>query len=133
MTGQELYQIYSKWTGELHFFCVRNLGRHLDCEYFPDQHQFKVYSGYAVESFGTVPGLTRPEGERSLSVELLRPEDDPTREDLELLFKEICLAAARVLKVPLGRQALPEGEHGDEDRAQRRLERNLARPLPGKA
>ena len=133
MTETELYQIYSRWTGELHFWCVRELNAHLDCEYFPDTFEFKVYSGYA-EEYSTasgIPGLSRPPGERSETIKLLRPEQNPNKVDLENLFKSICLAAARVLGVRLERKALEtgEGRTHDQDPAQRRLERNVERPL----
>lgn len=124
MTQKELYAIYAKWTGTLHFYCVRELDRHIDCEYLPDTYQFKLYSGFAEESYGTVPGLTRPPGERSETVKLYRPEDHPTYEQLDELFRQICLAAARVLRVQLGRKELR-----DQDSAQRDLERNVAGPL----
>ena len=111
MTQEELYEIYSEWTGALHFWCLRQLGEHLDCEYFPNSYQFKVYSGWAEEQlagFGvTVPGLSRPPDERSETIKLLRPEDNPTQEDIRQLFRTICLAAARVLKVEIGRALLP--------------------------
>lgn len=108
MTAEELYDVYSRWTGELHFYAVRELDRHLDCEYFPDKYEFKVYSGF-VEEFTTnsgIPGLSRPEGERSETIKLLRPEDNPGRKELDNLFKSICLAAARVLKVKVARVEL---------------------------
>ena len=108
MTEAELYDIYSKWTGELHFFVIRNLGEHLDCEYFPSDYQFKVYSGWVEEySTNAIPGLSRPPGERSETIQLLRPEDNPSQEDLRQLFRTICLAAARVLKLEIGRALLP--------------------------
>jgi hypothetical protein len=109
MTEQELYQIYSKWTGELHFFVLRNLGEHLDAEYFPGEYKFKVYSGWVEEYTTTsgIPGLSRPPGERSETIKLLRPEDDPSAEDLRQLFRTICLAAARVLEVSIAQALLP--------------------------
>lgn len=108
MTKEELYDVYSRWTGELHFFAVRDLGAHLDCEYFPDQYEFKVYSGF-VEEYTTnsgIPGLARPPGERFETIKLLRPEDNPGKRELDNLFKAICLAAARVLNVKVGRAEL---------------------------
>ena len=109
MSAEELYEIYSKWTGALHFWTLHQLGEHLDCEYFPDSYQFKVYSGY-VEEYTTltgIPGLSRPEGERSETIQLLCPEDYPTEEDIRQLFRTICLAAARVLKVDIAQALLP--------------------------
>lgn len=108
MTERDLYETYSRWTGELHFYAVRELGAHLDCEFFPDQYEFKVYSGF-VEEYTTnsgIPGLARPPGERSETVKLLRPENNPTKADLDQLFRTICLAAARVMKVKVARAEL---------------------------
>lgn len=108
MTQAELYDIYSKWTGELHFYILRELDRHIDAEFFPDLYQFRIYSGF-VEEYTTatgIPGLARPQGERSETIELLQPGDNPTQEDLDLLFKFICLAAARVLKLKVGKKLL---------------------------
>jgi hypothetical protein len=109
MTEQELYQIYSKWTGTLHYWVIRELDTHLDCEYFPASYEFKVYSGFAEEytTNSGIPGLARPEGETSKTIKLLRPEDNPSEEQLRQLFRTICLAAARVLKVKVGRALLP--------------------------
>lgn len=108
MTDRELYDVYSKWTGELHFWCVRELDRHLDVEYIPQEYLFKVYSGWAEEYSTTsgIPGLSRPLGERSETIALLRPRDNPSREELAELFKQICLAAARVLQLKIGRTQL---------------------------
>jgi hypothetical protein len=109
MTEKELYKVYSEWTGALHFFAIRDLGHHLDCEYFPGEYQFKIYSGWVEEysSASGIPGLSRPPGERSETVQLLRPEDNPSQEDLRALFRAICLAAARVLKVNVAQALLP--------------------------
>jgi hypothetical protein len=116
VTERELYEIYSRWSGELHFFTVRDLGRHVDCEYFPDTYEFKLYSGYAEDSLsGTVPTLIRPPGERSETVRLYRTADRPTQEQLTELFKTLCLAAARVLKIPVGRKQLEMSESGTEN------------------
>ena len=111
MRGTELYEIYAKWTGELHFWCLRELDRHIDAEFFPGEYQFKVYSGWAQEDriggIGmTVPGLSRPDEERSETIQLLKPEDNPSEADLRALFKTICLAAARVLEVRIARAEL---------------------------
>lgn len=108
MTDRELYDVYSKWTGDLHFLMVKELDQHLDCEYIPDRYEFKVYSGFA-EEFSTssgIPGLSRPPGERSETIKLLRPEDNPTKGDLDQLFKDICLAAARVLGISIAKARL---------------------------
>jgi hypothetical protein len=117
VTEPELYDIYSRWTGELHFFTVRDLGQHVDCEYFPAASEFKVYSGYALDSSfsGTVPSLGRPLGERSETIKLLKPEDNPSRSDLDALFKMICLAAARVLRIKPKRPGLTTGRRDPED------------------
>lgn len=114
-TEQHLYQIYSKWTGELHFWTVQKLGLHLDCEYFPNEYLFKVYSGFA-EEFSTtsgIPGLSRPPHELSETIRLLRPEDHPTRQQIGELFKQICLAAARVLEIDISKTKLG-GKPDDE-------------------
>jgi hypothetical protein len=140
MTEQDLYQIYSRWTGQLHFYAVRELGEHLDCEYFPGSHQFKVYSGWAEEytTAGGIPGLSRPLGERVQTIDLYRPEDNPSPDQLDQLFKEICLAGARVLGIQPGRKALPELkiDQDQDGTPQKRLEPgqgNLRlRPAPGR-
>lgn len=115
---QELYQIYAKWTGQLHSWVDSRLGRHIDCEYFPDKYEFKVYSGWAgkgpLEIVGggigisTVPNLQRPTGERSATIVLPRPENDPTQAELDNVFRALCLAAAQVLELDLGKPRLPD-------------------------
>jgi hypothetical protein len=112
MTKEHLYNIYSRWTGDLHFLMVKELDLHLDCEYLPDQYEFKVYSGFA-EEFSTtsgIPGLSRPRYEDSETIKLLRPEDNPSQEQLDYLFKTICLAAARVLGIKIRRKGLGNGQ-----------------------
>jgi hypothetical protein len=124
MTETELYEIYAKWTGELHFWCVRELDRHIDVEFFPSAYEFKLYSGYA-EEYSTssgIPGLQRPPGERTETVRLLRPEQSPTQKQLETLFKDICLAAARVLDVRVGRARLEDRKQDSWTEEQTRLE-----------
>lgn len=115
MTAEELYKVYAGWSGSLHYYVVKELGRHIDCEYFPQQYEFAIYQGHAedeevkVIGFGvgtTVPGLRRPYGERKEVIKLPRPEDEPTREDLDKVFVNLCLAAARVLRIDLGKPKL---------------------------
>lgn len=108
MTAEELYRIYYQWTGKLHNWTASELEQNLDCEYFPDQYLFKVYSGGVEErmTLSGIPGFSRPEGEREESIRLLRPEDNPSQEDLDRLFKAICLAAARVLGIRVARVRL---------------------------
>jgi hypothetical protein len=116
MTDKQLYELYASWTGSLHFWMEKHLGRHLDCEYFPAIYEFRLYSGQAKEKelqvwgFSTVPSMTRPLGEASVTIKLPRPEDDPTPEQLEQVFKGICLAAARVLEIDLGKPKLEAPE-----------------------
>jgi hypothetical protein len=112
MTDKELYETYAAWTGQLHFYADKYLGRHIDAEYFPAIYEFRLYSGQAKEKelqvwgFSTVPSMTRPLGEASVTIKLPRPEDDPTPEQLEQVFKGICLAAARILEIDLGKPKL---------------------------
>lgn len=116
MTAEDLYKIYAAWTGQLHFYCVKELGRHVDVEYFPNDYFFRIYSGHAegsTFSFGygsassIIPSLMRPACERSEIVKVPRPEDSPSAETLEEAFRALCLAAARVLEVQTGKAALP--------------------------
>ena len=107
MTSQELYQVYAGWTGRLHHWLGQR-GRHLDCEYFPDSYEFRIYSGSAraeISRFGTV-NLVRPDSERFLTLALPKPQDDPTQRDLDEAFRQICFAAARVLEIDLGKLQL---------------------------
>jgi hypothetical protein len=111
MTQEELYRIYYQWTGKLHNWTASELELELDCEYFPDQYLFKVYAGSA-ENYLTasgLPGFSRSWGERSEEIRLLRPDDNPTQADLDQLFKQICLAAARVLGVKIAKGRLKSG------------------------
>jgi hypothetical protein len=115
MTSEQLYKVYAAWSGQLHFYVVKELGAHVDCEFFPDTWKFGVYSGYAQDAelggFGalpvTVPGLRRPARERKEVLQLPRPEDDPSPADLDKAFVDLCLAAARVLKLDLKKAQLP--------------------------
>jgi hypothetical protein len=110
MTAQELYRTYAAWTGQLHYYAVKHLGRHIDCEYNPDSYEFQVFSGHAedapVGAFQTVPAFVRPPGEERAIIRLPRPEENPSSEQLDEAFRQICLAAARVLGVDLDKPKL---------------------------
>jgi hypothetical protein len=112
MTAKELYRTYAAWTGQLHYYAVKHLGRHIDCEFLPDSYEFRVFSGHAedaplsVWAFHTVPGLVRPPGEERAIIRLPKPEENPTSEQLDEVFRQICLAAARVLGVDLDKPKL---------------------------
>jgi hypothetical protein len=116
MTAQELYRTYAAWTGQLHYYAVKHLGRHIDCEYNPDSYEFRIFSGHAedgdlsVWAFRTVPTLVRPPGEERAVIRLPKPEENPTSEQLDEVFRQICLAAARVLNVDLDKPKLAAPE-----------------------
>jgi hypothetical protein len=113
MTAEDLYRIYAAWSGQLHYYCVKELGRHVDVEFFPSDYFFQVYSGRGEDAqmtgwFGTtVPALTRPPDEKSAKVPVPRPEANPSQADLDEAFRALCLAAARVLEADLGKERLP--------------------------
>lgn len=114
MSGDELYQIYYRWTSQLHKLVGTHLKEHVDVQYFPDHWIMKVYSGDAQEDMmtgwlgTTVPGFSRPHGEKSETIQLPRPEDDPTDEDLDATFRALCIAVAKVLGIQLSQLGLPE-------------------------
>jgi hypothetical protein len=107
---KELYKVYADWSGQLHHWVQTRLGRQIDAEFFPDTYQFKLYSGGAENeiSISGVPQWVRPLGERSITIQLPRPKDDPSQADLDAAFRELCLAAARVLEIDLGKAKLTE-------------------------
>jgi hypothetical protein len=113
MSPEELYKVYASWTGSLHFYCIKHLGRHVDVEYFPSDYFFNLYSGRGEDAqmtgwFGTtVPALVRPPDERRVRVDVPRPEANPSEADLQEAFRALCLAAARVLEADLGKERLP--------------------------
>jgi hypothetical protein len=120
--AEELYKLYSGWTAQLHVWCREKLGRHVDAEFFPIDWKFKVYSGHAgteVSLFG-VPHMVRPEGERSFTLKLPTPDEEPDQERLAQCFRNICLATARVLEIELGVPKLGGKKkglsHGRKDR-----------------
>jgi len=107
-----LYKVYADWTGHLHHWVQTQLGRHIDCEYLPDSYQFRLYSGWAeggpIGAWATVPSVIRPEGEAQVTIQLPRPLADPTQAELDAKFRELCLAAAQVLEIDLGKHALTD-------------------------
>ena len=127
MTEQELYWLYSSWTGQLHFFAVRDLGRQLNAEFFPaPAWQMKLSRAMEEEvSPSGIPSLHHIGGE---TYYLPLPASNPGKEELDRAFRDLCLLAARVLKIKVGRRALEDTPH-DQDPAQRDLERNVAGPL----
>lgn len=118
MTDNELYEIYARWTGQLHWYLAR-IGQHLDVEYLPDTYTLKLYEGHAQpETFGGVPVLTRPSGELSATFKLLMPEDNPSAEDLEDMLRTICFAASRILGINIGTRNIldaPSGRYSQLD------------------
>jgi hypothetical protein len=116
MTPEELYKTYANWTAELHAWTRVHLGRHVDVEFFPDTYKFAIYSGSARSlmadpfNFQTVPTLVRPKGEAKFVIQLPKPKDDPTDAQLRVVFRDICLAAARVLEIDLGKPKLATPE-----------------------
>jgi hypothetical protein len=61
-------------------------------------------------NYSTVPNLVRPRGEAKVVIQLPRPKDDPTDAQLRVVFRDICLAAARVLEIDLGKPKLTTPE-----------------------
>jgi predicted RNA-binding Zn-ribbon protein involved in translation (DUF1610 family) len=111
MTTDQLYRIYASWTGRLHHWLGQR-GRHVDCEYFPETYEFRIYSGRAeidISQSGLV-SLVRPHSERFVTLVLPKPQDDPTQVDLDDAFRQICFAAARLLEINLGKLQL-EGDN----------------------
>jgi hypothetical protein len=110
---QELYTVYFRWTGQLHKLVGEHLGEHVDVEFFPDDYLIRVYSGAAqdaeIRMFHTVPGVTRPRGEARETVKLPRPEDNPTPQQIDDTFRQLCLAVARVLGISVSKLGLPAG------------------------
>lgn len=108
---ERLYNIYARWSGQLHAWVLSQLGAHIDCEFIPNEWLFKIYSGEAQVSVSNsgVPSLGRPPGERCETVILLRPDELPSDDDLDYLFRTLCIAAARVLKIDLNRKKLAGG------------------------
>jgi hypothetical protein len=125
MTEQELYALYSGWTGKLHYWCVRHLGRRCDFEYFPNEWLMNVYGGEGVQELPvgmgvTVPMLERPQGQHVGTLKLLRPEDAPSQSDLDQLFHRLCWCAAEVLEIDVGSKKLEDKAHDGEDKPKRR-------------
>jgi hypothetical protein len=132
MTSEEqrLYDTYAAWTGQLHHYCVKFLGAELNVEFFPapDWHM-KLYPGPLEEiqpmmagsvMISSVPRLYRPNVD---PFPLPRPEDNPTQEELDLVFHNLCLAAALLLHIDLGKRKLSDGlGPQDSASARRRLD-----------
>jgi hypothetical protein len=103
------------------------LGRHVDAEFFPKEYVFRIYSGHLEAVLGTVM-MGRPEDERSETVRVPRPEDNPSREDLSRAFEGLCRAAARVLELDLGGKRLPESNAPESQISGEVAERSKAAP-----
>jgi hypothetical protein len=129
MTSEEqrLYNIYAGWTGSLHHYCVKYLGAELNVEFFPaPEWHMKLYPGPLEEippmmagtrMVSSVPRLYRPKAD---PFPLPRPEENPTQEELDRVFRDLCLAAAQVLQVDLGKRKLANGMGPSDTAASRR-------------
>jgi hypothetical protein len=108
MTEDEraLYDIYASWSGKLHFWVLQRLERTLSCEFEPDTWTFKMWPGApdVSVSMSGVPHVRAPKD--AYRVALLSPAQHPTGAQLDELFKQLCLAAARVLNIDLNRTQL---------------------------
>jgi hypothetical protein len=104
MADQELYNIYASWSANLHAWVLTQLGRHVDAEFFPaPEWKFKIYSGQSGVSISEsgIMNLNRPEGEKSFTLALPRPEHHPTKAELDKTFRNLCLATAKLLEIEL--------------------------------
>jgi hypothetical protein len=129
MTSEEqrLYDTYASWTGSLHHYCVKFLGAPLNVEFFPSPHwHMKMWPGPLEEvqpmmgagvMLSSVPRIYRPEAD---AFPLPRPEENPTQEELDETFRHLCLAAAEVLKIDLGKRRLGHGMGPEDSAAARR-------------
>lgn len=107
---QRLYDTYAAWTGQLHHYCERELRQSLDVEFFPDEWVMRLYPPNSLDveiSRSGIPGLVRPA--EACVFRLLKPEADPSPEELEQSFRALCYAAALVLKIDLGKAKLGDG------------------------
>lgn len=109
---QRLYDIYAAWSGKLHHYAIKYLGAQLNVEFFPSAWEMRLYPGPLQEKelqpwgFSTVPGFVRPPAE---PFRLPRPEEAPTQEELDQTFRNLCLAAAQLLQIDLGKPKLANG------------------------
>lgn len=100
MTHEELYKLYSAWTGQLHWYLGR-LGKHLDVQFHPGTYEMTLYEGQAIAPDFGLPNLRRPFGELSVTLQMPRPEDNPTEEQLRNTLRDICFQAARILDIEI--------------------------------
>lgn len=125
MTEQDLQNLYGRWTGQLNVWTAKRLGRHIDCQFFAQDWTFRLYSGYAqagdIYAFHTVPRVVRPAGERAEMIQLPRPADNPSPEELDRIFQRLCFAAARVLEIDLGKPKLAEPKQETHELHEREL------------
>ena len=99
-SAEELYAIYARWTGQLHFYIAHSLGRHLNVEFFPDLYEIHLYPGDPFCVIGSsVPKLERPATRTILS--LPKPEDNPSPQTLDETFRKLCISAAFSLGLEL--------------------------------
>jgi hypothetical protein len=105
-----LRRIYGNWSRNLHEWCLSQLGRRVDSfvHFGNPDWKFSVYSGRAeIEiSDAGIPHYIRPPGERSYTINLPRGRDNPTEEQINEIFRNICMGAARVMQIDLGRAQL---------------------------
>jgi hypothetical protein len=99
MNADELYQLYSAWSGQLHFYAARDLHRQLNAEFFPAP-AWEMQLSRAMEEVTAsgIPRLIHIGGE---IYRLPRPEENPSKDQLDITFRHLCLVAARVLEIDL--------------------------------
>jgi len=112
-----LRRIYGSWSRNLHEWCLSQLGQRVDsyAHFGNPDWTFSIYSGRAVIEISDagIPRYVRPPGERSFTLILPRGRDNPSEEHVNEIFRQICLGAARVMQIDLGKVQLESNEHTD--------------------
>lgn len=114
MKADEIDRQYCRWSNKLHLWVTERTGRPLSVQYFPlwqNEPKMRLFKGepqYQISGSG-MPQLLPPSGVY-VDFPLPRPQDNPTQQILDETFKQLCLAAARLLEIDLGKPKLVSKE-----------------------
>lgn len=107
MTREELDHIYCGWSGSLHKWVAQYLGAPINVEYDPNKWEIRLWPGDLEMVFGTsgVFHVERPAGTAAMDL----PPEGSTQEEVDEAFKRLCLIAAALLNIDLGKAKLSNG------------------------
>lgn len=115
MNAGQIDQQYCQWSFKLHKWLFER-GYAMNLQYFPSPDwKMRLFPGLAAFSV-SMAGIPTLEPGRHEDILLPRPEQNPSQEDLDETFRQLCLSAARLLEIDLRNAKLDRGNQPGKSR-----------------